>query len=222
MVVFDAAFLTLILWDKADAPIDPGTHKPVERTKDRIELLVQKLHKNKIQILIPTPVLAEVLVQSGVAGMKYVHMLQKAAVFDIESFDTRAAIELSEIDRRAIDAGDKKSGELAPWQRIKIDRQIIAIAKVAGANTIYTNDGPLGRFAKRDGLTVIGAHEFPLPAEDAQLDMLAVLEQGVVSNEGPPNASELEEAGTEDDEVDISPELSQGTAITIPSPSDGQ
>jgi predicted nucleic acid-binding protein len=198
MVVFDATVLTLLLWDSAGVPVDQHTKTPIDRPKDRINFLIQRLHKSRTQILIPTPVLAEVLVQSGSAGMRYVHALQKATVFRIESFDTRAAIELADIDRKVSEGGDKKAGELAPWQRIKIDRQIIAIAKVAGADTLYTNDGPLGRFAKKAGLIVITLNELALPPPEAprQLDLIEI-----ISKEPQPKEPEPEE------EVDLSAEL---------------
>jgi len=47
MVVFDSAVLTLLLWDHARSPLDPSTSKPVERCKERMELLVHSLHKAK-------------------------------------------------------------------------------------------------------------------------------------------------------------------------------
>ena len=46
-------------------------------------------------------------------------------------------LELAEMNKVHLAAGDKKAGIDAPWQKIKVDRQIISIAKVAGAKTIY-------------------------------------------------------------------------------------
>jgi hypothetical protein len=103
----------------------------VERCKERMELLVQSLHKAKQTIIIPTPVVSEVLTVSA-AGLKYMAILQKTAVFKIEPFDTRAAIELAEMNKTFLAAGDKKGGIDAPWQKIKFDRQIAAIARWLG------------------------------------------------------------------------------------------
>jgi hypothetical protein len=89
MAVFDSAVLTLLLWDQAKPPQDPTTGKPVERCKERMELLVEVLHKTKQTILIPTPVISEVLTVSS-ASLRYIAILQKTAVFRIEPFDTRA------------------------------------------------------------------------------------------------------------------------------------
>jgi predicted nucleic acid-binding protein len=185
MVVFDSAVLTLLLWDQARPPLDPATGKPVELCKERMELLVAALHKTKQTILIPTPVISEVLTVSG-AGLRYLVILQKTPVFRIEPFDARAAIELAEMNKIHLATGDKKAGIDAPWQKIKIDRQIIAIAKVAGAKIIYTNDASLKATAEGVGFKVIGVHELPVPIkeDDGQRSFLELLErQAAAMNE---------------------------------------
>jgi predicted nucleic acid-binding protein len=191
MVVFDNAVLTLLLWDQARPPIDPATGKPVERCKERMELLVTALHKSKQTILIPTPVVSEVLTVSS-GGLRYLTILQKSSVFKIEPFDTRAAIELAEMNKVILAAGDKKAGIDAPWQKLKVDRQIIAIAKVAGAKIIYTNDGSLSATAERVGLKAIGVHELPLPLKDdeAQSNLLELLDQQAAAMNEPEDGEE--------------------------------
>lgn len=67
MVVFDTSVLLLILGPKAKAPQDPETGQPIERASDRIEYLIDTLHNDQQKIIIPTPVLSEVLVNSGEA-----------------------------------------------------------------------------------------------------------------------------------------------------------
>lgn len=209
MVVFDTAVLTLLLWDSAKPPIDPSSGKPVERCKERMELLVEQLHQNRETIIIPTPVLSEVLVVTGPEGLEYVYILQKASVFRIEPFDTRAAIELAELTRTALKSGDKKSGIDASWEKIKLDRQIVAIAKVSGATTIYTNDRRLANAATRAGLTVIGVHELPLPPEERQADLIKLLEeQGGKADEPSEEDIKSETSAPEDDGQGPSPSLS--------------
>jgi hypothetical protein len=200
MVVFDSAVLTLLLWDHARSPLDPSTSKPVERCKERMELLVHSLHKAKQTIIIPTPVVSEVLTVSA-GGLRYVALLQKGTVFRIEPFDTRAAIELAEMNKTLLATGDKKGGIDAPWQKIKFDRQIAAIAKVVGAKVLYTNDGPLKTTAESVGLKVIGVHELPAPVNDKddQGDFLALLErQAAAMNE----ADDAKETTPPEDEPD--------------------
>lgn len=166
MVVFDATVLSLLLWPDAKAPHDPDTGELVADCKDRMEFLVATLHEDKETIVIPTPVLSEVLVVTGEDGLAYIPILQKSTAFDIAPFGTREAIELADINRKA--DGDKRSGSDEPYQKIKIDRQIVAIAKVAGAHTIYTNDKGLGTFAKEADIKTIGVHKLPLPPESGR------------------------------------------------------
>jgi hypothetical protein len=132
---------------------------------------IQGLHKAKQKIIIPTPALSEVLVRAGANGLRYVDTLQKAAVFDIRDFDKLAAVELALITIEAIKTGDKKSGSEEPWQKIKLDRQIVAICKVAKVSTLYATDRSLANFARLAGVDVVGVHELPLPPEPPQLTM---------------------------------------------------
>jgi hypothetical protein len=83
-------------------------------------------------------------------------------------FDQRAAVEVAAAPREALAAGDKRGGSDSPWAKIKFDRQIIAIARVEGATTIYSDDDDIVRFAKSYGIAVIRVCDLPLPPEDAQ------------------------------------------------------
>ena len=47
MVVFDATILLPILWPDVPAPVDAATNKPVERFRERIDYLVQRLEKDR-------------------------------------------------------------------------------------------------------------------------------------------------------------------------------
>jgi hypothetical protein len=196
MVIFDSAVLTLIVWEHAQGPLDNSTGRPLEHCKERMELLVHSLQKSKQTILIPTPVLSEVLTIAGPSGLRYVGIIQKSSAFKIAPFDTLAAIELAEMNKVALASGDKKSGVDAPWQKIKLDRQIISIARVAGAKTLYTNDGPLKATAEKLGMRVIGVHELPIPNESAQSDLIELLNRDAASMNEIDNA---EIAETEED-----------------------
>jgi hypothetical protein len=110
MVIFDSAVLTLIVWEHAQGPLDNSTGRPLEHCKERMELLVHSLQKSKQTILIPTPVLSEVLTIAGPSGLRYVGIIQKSSAFKIAPFDTLAAIELAEMNKVALASGDKKSG----------------------------------------------------------------------------------------------------------------
>ena len=168
MVVFDTTVLLLFLDPDAKPPLDPTTGAPVARCKDRIDHFISILEKRKEKIVIPTPVLSEVLVRAGDAGPEYLDILSKAACFRVAPFDKRGAVELATTTREAIDAGDKKGGSESTWVKVKFDRQIVAIAKVQGATTIFSDDGNPAGFARKAGLTVIPIHDLPLSSESAQ------------------------------------------------------
>lgn len=167
-VAFDATFLMLMLDPSAKAPTDPQTGNVVADAEARIEYLIQTMEKNRRKIIIPTPALSEVLVGADAAGPDYLSIISQHACFETVGFDVRAAVEVAAVTRQAIDDGDKKSGLTEPWQKVKYDRQIVGIAKVNGASSIYTDDQGIATFANHAGMEVIGIADLLLPPEDPQ------------------------------------------------------
>ena len=165
MVVIDATMLMLLLRSGIPVPAGPDG-LPIEKPKERLELLVEKLQKARTKLIIPTPALSEILVRAGVqASQEIVEHLNKYAVYRIEAFDTKAAIEVAAMTR---DARSKRGGSSSVWAKIKYDRQIVAIAKVCGATEIYSDDNDIVGIAKTVGIKVIGLADLPLPPEDRQ------------------------------------------------------
>jgi predicted nucleic acid-binding protein len=144
VVVFDASFLIMLL--------DPEV-KGAGETDARLTYLIETLEKRKDDIVVPTPALSEVLIGAGDAAPAYLDILSKSARFKIAPFGSRAAVEAAARHREAITAGDKKEGS-ASWAKVKFDRQIIAIAKVEGAERIYSEDGDVVRLGKAEGFQV--------------------------------------------------------------------
>lgn len=171
MVVFDASILIFLLDPNASSPLDPANNSPVVRARDRIDFLVSDLEKSKTKIVIPTPALSEVLIWAGNAGQDYLMEMNTNSCFKIVDFDQRAAIEIAATIRAAIDKGDKRDGVQAPWAKIKFDRQIISIAKVEGATSIYSDDEDIKKLAPKSGIKVIGISELPLPPEEEQKNL---------------------------------------------------
>jgi predicted nucleic acid-binding protein len=140
MVVIDANMLMLLVRPDIVPAAAPGA-LIIDHPKERIEFLVRELEKAKAKIVIPTPALSESLVRAdAAAAQQIIEQINKFSVFRIEPFDTRAAIEVALMTRNAIDSGGKKLGSAATWAKLKYDRQIVAIAKVCGATTIYSDD----------------------------------------------------------------------------------
>jgi hypothetical protein len=172
MVVIDATMLLLML---RPGTLVPGGADgvPITRPKERIDYLVQQLDKAKTKIIVPTPALGEALVRAGAeASQQIVEHLQRYSVFSIEAFDTRASIEVAAMSREASVGGNKRGKSDATWAKVKYDRQIVAIAKVHGATTIYSDDGDIGTLGKRAKINVVGLAALDLPPQKAQLDWL--------------------------------------------------
>jgi hypothetical protein len=132
MVSMDAGFLGLLLHPAAKPPNDPATKKPLVRAKDRIEKLVDDLNAGNDRIILPTPALCEFLVLAENDGPEYLAELSNLPGFYIRPFDQMAAIELAAMELLARGKGSKRLPTLpaTPWQKVKFDRQIVAISKI--------------------------------------------------------------------------------------------
>ena len=168
MVVFDATTLLILLSPSVPAPVDPTTHTPVEYAKECVDHLVKELEKSRTRIIIPTPALSEILVRAGSAGSAYLDRINSSAAFRIASFDQRAPVEVAAMTRDALSAGDKRGGAQGTWAKVKYDRQIVAIAKVEGADIIYSDDDDVDKLATQAGITAMRIADLPLPPEMAQ------------------------------------------------------
>jgi hypothetical protein len=174
MVLLDATAFSLMVNPNAKVPDDPKTGQPVSDASKRFQLLKLEIEKSSNTILIPTPALSEVLVSIGDAAPHVIELLNRSARFRIADFDQRAAVELAAMTRQAMRTGDKKSGSLEHWQKVKIDRQIIAIARINQVDKIYSDDRGLKHFAELLGMSVVQTWEMPLPAEDPQRGLFEV------------------------------------------------
>ena len=171
MVVFDSSVLLLVLDPNAKAPNDPATGKPVEKAAKRIEYLIENLKGYKETIIIPTPVLSEVLVHAGEATNDYLHYLNSRSVFEIVNFDQMAAMEAAIAMKDAINRGGHRVDTASPnttKTKIKFDRQIFAIAKVKAAHAIYSDDEDIHNYARHAQLDAYRIADLDLPPEDPQ------------------------------------------------------
>jgi predicted nucleic acid-binding protein len=169
MALLDSTALLMLIDPTAKAPLDPKTGKPVERCKERLEHLTDTLSQAGTKILIPTPVLAEVLVCAGASAKSaYLAEIQGAATFQIVAFDVKSAVELSFLlDGDGKAAGKKRPGK-ETWAKVKFDRQIIAIAKAYAVKEIYTDDRHLGEVATLNGIATHHIWDLPLPPPKKQ------------------------------------------------------
>lgn len=169
MVVFDATILLPVLWPEVPVPKDPSNNnQPISRFRDRIDHLVEMLGKDGSKVIIPTPVLSEILVRAGEAGPEYLEKINTAAAFKIVPFDTRAAVEVAAMAHGSLGHRERRQRGNQTIAKLKYDRQIVAIAKVEGASVIYSDDKDMPNIATTVGLSVIPSWELPLPEDDPQ------------------------------------------------------
>lgn len=163
MIVFDAPFMIYFL----DPKIQNGVGNSL-----RVDHLVATIQKSGERIVVPTPVLSELLVKAGDAGPKYLEIIARSKFFRIAEFDARAAVEAAALTCDALAKGDKRGATPeATRAEVKFDRQIVAIARVVGAMTIYTDDVQLATHANAAGIDVIDLASLPEPPTSPQLSL---------------------------------------------------
>jgi len=170
MVVFDSSMLLYLLQEEAGVVLHPVTGAPVPNVKGKVEHLIRNLQASRERIVIPTPVLAEILVISGPRAGETYELLAASMNFGFAAFDVRAAIEVAVQTSNAIQAGGKKGSASGSWAKVKYDRQIVAIAKVERASAIYSNDRDVAGFGEQEGIKVVAAWDLPDPPA-AQSDL---------------------------------------------------
>src|SRR5579863_3737066 len=131
--------LSLLLHQTDRLPCPPGSNVPVTLPRERIELLLSELAKKKETILIPAPALTEFLCLVEEAGPGYIHTIDKKSAFEVAPYDEKAAIEAAEIMKKFKKEDGKHSGPgEGNWQKVKVDQQIVAIARAEAADCLYT------------------------------------------------------------------------------------
>ncbi len=167
MICVDNNFLVLYFDLPAKVPNDPNTGAPPTRLPERLELLKETWKGANEKILLPDPVLAEFLIFTGADAPKYLTEFKNAANFEIRPFDTRAAVELAAMywaERNTLSQSALKEFEKVDTKtRLKVDRQIIAIAKAHGVTAVYSDDKGIKAFADLHGIPVVRMWELPLP-----------------------------------------------------------
>lgn len=144
----------------------------------RIEHLVAKIDRAKGSTIVPAPALAELLAGAGAQHATMLHALESRRAMRIEPFGKMAAVHCANLDNQAISDGDKKDGVRSSWQKVKVDRQIVAIAQVARCGRIVTGDPDVEKIAGRAAIETTFVWQLDLPPEDAQFDLRLVGSDG--------------------------------------------
>lgn len=151
-----------------DANVIVAAVGPDNDRRKRITHLIEQLDKQKGKLIIPTPALAEYLVYADQAGLATVNALQRRSSVVFGTFDLPAAFEASQMDAAALGRGNKRDGSNAGWQKVKFDRQIVAVAKVHSAKLIVSDDDGVHKAAARLGIDVTSVDDLPFPDSERQ------------------------------------------------------
>jgi predicted nucleic acid-binding protein len=159
LAVFDTTFLALLTDGLAAAPSPPpGTQ---DTARERLDYLLETLDDERTSIVVPTPVLAELLSFERVSFEGALRILKQLDRIRIEAFGERAALECAEMLRRT----GRGSG---PKTKVKFDHQIVAIAKVVGADVVYSDDKGVQALCERMSLPCFGVWTLPPRPVDPQ------------------------------------------------------
>jgi hypothetical protein len=159
-VAFDASVLVFVF--------NPKTPASIDRAADRVNGLIESLSRKKAKVIIPTPALTEVMM-GGRSIAEYLECLRPFACFQVRAFDERAAVEL------AARLGDhrrrnrRRFRNVPAWNKIKFDRQIVAIAKSQGAGAVYSDDEHVRTFAVECGMEAYRLADIPIPPKQETL-----------------------------------------------------
>jgi predicted nucleic acid-binding protein len=164
MVVIDSDLLLLVLDPDVSAP-------PVSLARERVNHLLAGLSQARTQVLVPAPVLAEVLVKAGPATQGYLEQLRKSPNIRIAPFDAKAAVECAELINEGLRQRRRAATPTESRDKIKFDQLIVAIARANGAECLYAHDAGLRASSERAGVPTKGLADLEVPAEALQTAM---------------------------------------------------
>lgn len=126
-------------------------------------------------LIIPAPAFAEFLAGERGDDRQWIEELARKPRLRLAAFGLRAAYECAGLDRRprAIVLSGKGKGKRDwsrenLWQKIKLDRQILAIALVEGCELLVSDDDGLQEIAKAHGMQALAVSQLPIPPSAAQ------------------------------------------------------
>ena len=144
-----------------------------DRILSRLDHMLETIGKVGGRIVLPTPAVSELLVRTADGTSAWLAALHRRSTVVVAPFDLRAATECAMIHRLATQAGSKRKGtkDGEHYQKIKVDRQIAAIARVAGADMLITDDENLISVCAFIALPTCRVRDLELPPSAAQMKM---------------------------------------------------
>lgn len=158
--------------------LDPRTPKG---RADRLKGLLEDIDSSNGKLIIPVQVVGEYVAGAGPAGRVILDRFLTHRRIEVASFDHVAAIECALMDRKAQATGDKRFplSREAIWQKVKVDRQIVAIDKVLDVDLIVSSDGDIPKIANTLNIRCCAVKDLQLPAWAQQLQIEGVVAKSV-------------------------------------------
>jgi predicted nucleic acid-binding protein len=168
-IVVDSNFIISYITKKDTSPSD----------RARIEYFISQVDKLKVKIVFPMISISEFLVKADGASVALLEELERKSTVFVADFDRGAAQELAKIEREALAGpGGKRAGSEEPYQKIKVDRQIVAIGLAHGAKMIVSRDEGVRNQALRLGLEAKRIQDLELPESAKQMTLIAQAPRG--------------------------------------------
>ena len=133
--------------------------------KLRMDGLVAELKRKREPVGIPAQVFAEFLEAAKPEEAALSFNLLKTSAFKVLPYDMRAAIETTEVSRNGHAARKAQKGKNRDRQAVKVDWQIIAVAKANNARFLLSNDAGMLKEAQRSDLLCMSIADLPIPDE---------------------------------------------------------
>ena len=160
-VAFDTSVLTYLI-----NPDAKSRHDNLPYKQERIAGFLKDLKNSGDEVLIPTPVLAELLEGAAPeAASEVLQIFNGSKQIHVAAFDEIAAIEYGFF------MGDAKHEHPRPKElkrKLKFDCQILAICKTRQVSTIYVDDDQLQNRAQRHNIEALGLPDLPFPDSERQ------------------------------------------------------
>lgn len=130
---------------------------------------LKECHKDSVDLLVPSVVLAEFLTAIEPKSHAMVHNLMKTS-FVVPPFDSAASVIFAKLWQDRVDAGviSRLKDDGATKQELKADCMIVATAIVQKADAICSHDDKLRKFAG----TSINVIEIPRIPVQASMDLI--------------------------------------------------
>ena len=164
----DSSVLLYLVYPDAPAPIDPATGVEVSEPFVRIEGLLEGLDSRESVIIVPTPVLSELLIRAEGRQPEVLAAITGRRAVEIAPFDVQAAVENAALRRTQKRAGGRTS---QAKNEVRFDLQILAIARARGAQIMYTDDASLRSRCAVEKMVVRGIADLPIPESKRQIAM---------------------------------------------------